>query len=244
MTHAAVPLRCTLYRENPNRIAYESWRSTVKLDFCEYAPTEMIERSNQFYSDLLRRRTVRDFESRAIPDEVIENALKVAASAPSGANRQPWRFVVVSDPKLKQQIREAAEEEEREFYAGRAPDEWLEALQPLGTDEYKPFLTEAPILIAIFLERYGIDEQGKRVKNYYMPESVGIATGFLICALHNAGLATLTHTPSPMGFLNQILERPKRERPYLLLVVGYPKKNATVPDIEKLTLDEIVTYKN
>lgn len=215
----------------------------MKLDFCEYATPEMVERSNQFYRDLLRRRTVRDFESRAIPDEVIENALKAAASAPSGANRQPWRFVVISDSKLKQQIREAAEEEEREFYAGRAPDEWLEALRPLGTDEHKPFLTEAPVLIVIFLERYGMDEQGRRIKNYYMPESVGIATGFLICALHNAGLATLTHTPSPMGFLNQILERPKRERPYLLLVVGYPKENATVPDIEKFPFDKVVSYK-
>lgn len=203
----------------------------------------MIERSSQFYRDLLRRRTVRDFERRAIPDEVIENALKAAASAPSGANRQPWRFVVISDSKLKQQIRNAAEEEEREFYAGRAPDEWLEALRPLGTDEHKPFLTEAPVLIAIFLERFGIDEQGKRIKNYYMPESVGIATGFLICALHNAGLATLTHTPSPMGFLNRILDRPSRERPFLLLVVGYPRKNAMVPDIEKLPFEKVVSFR-
>ncbi|MCY3884229.1 MAG: nitroreductase family protein [Gammaproteobacteria bacterium] len=202
----------------------------------------MIERSDAFRMDLLRRRTVRDFESREVPCDVIENALKTAASAPSGANRQPWRFVVVTNQDVKRQIREAAEEEEREFYAGRAPDEWLEALRPLGTDEHKPFLTEAPVLIAIFLERYGMNDQGTRVKNYYMPESVGIATGFLICALHNAGLATLTHTPSPMGFLNQVLGRPTRERPFLLLVVGYPKKNASVPDIEKLPFEKVVSY--
>lgn len=203
----------------------------------------MIERSNDFWLDLQRRRTVRDFEARTVPDEVIENALKTASSAPSGANRQPWRFVVITNKELKQQIRDAAEAEEREFYAGRAPDEWLEALRPLGTDDHKPFLTEAPVLIAIFLERYGIDSQGKKIKNYYMPESVGIATGMLICALHNAGLATLTHTPSPMGFLNQILDRPKRERPYLLLVVGYPKKHATVPDIKRLPIESVVSYK-
>ena len=185
---------------------------------------------------------MRDFDSRSVPDEVIENALKTAVSAPSGANRQPWRFVVIRDMETKKQIRDGAEAEEREFYSGRAPDDWLEALKPLGTDEHKPFLTEAPVLIAIFLERFGIDDHGNRIKNYYMPESVGIATGFLIAALHHAGLATLTHTPSPMGFLNDILQRPVRERPFLLLVAGYPKKDTTVPDIERLPFDRVTSF--
>ncbi len=213
----------------------------MKLEFREYEPKDMLARSSEFLENIVKRRTVRDFDSRAIPEAVIENALKSALSAPSGANRQPWRFVVVTNPEIKRKIREAAEAEEREFYAGRAPDEWLEALAPLGTDEHKPFLTEAPVLIAIFLERYGIDSNGMRIKNYYTPESVGIATGFLICALHNAGLATLTHTPSPMGFLNQILNRPTRERAFLLLVAGYPREDATVPDIEKFPYDDMVT---
>lgn len=214
----------------------------MKLDHREFEPKEMLARSSQFLADMVRRRTVRDFDSRAIPDGVIENALRTALSAPSGANRQPWRFVVITDSTTKRRIRDAAEAEEREFYDGRAPDEWLEALAPLGTDENKPFLTEAPVLIAVFLERYGIDEHGARIKNYYMPESVGIATGFLLCALHTAGLATLTHTPSPMGFLNQILGRPKRERAFLLLVVGYPTKNASVPNIEKFNYEKMVSF--
>ena len=213
----------------------------MKLDFREYSQPEMIERSKDFCSEMARRRTVRDFDTRPIPNEVIDNALKTAAAAPSGANRQPWRFVVIRDAEIKRRIREGAEAEEREFYAGRAPDDWLEALEPLGTDEHKPFLTEAPVLIAIFLERFGIDESGKRIKNYYMPESVGIATGFLIAALHHAGLATLTHTPSPMGFLNEILDRPSRERPFLLLVAGYPTPDAAVPDIERFPIEKVVT---
>ena len=216
----------------------------MKLNYHEYQPDEMISRSQGFYREMQRRRTVRDFESRPVPDAVIQNALLTATSAPSGANRQPWRFVVIRDLETKQQIRAGAESEEKEFYAGRAPDEWLEALLPLGTDEHKPFLTEAPILIAIFLERYGIDENGNRIKNYYMPESVGIATGLLIAALHHAGLATLTHTPSPMGFLNRILNRPSRERPFLLLVVGYPKQNAMVPDIERFPLNQVVSFRD
>lgn len=194
----------------------------------------MIERSRVFLHELSSRRTVRDFERRNVPDEVIENALKTAVSAPSGANRQPWRFVVVRDLATKQKIRDGAEAEEREFYAHRATAEWLEALAPLGTDENKPFLTEAPVLIVVFLERFGMDDRGNKVKNYYMPESVGLACGFLIAALHHAGLATLTHTPSPMGFLNEILDRPSREKPFLLLVVGYPKTDAQVPDINRL----------
>ena len=213
------------------------------FDYHEYRPDEMLRRAQRFCNDMVRRRTVRDYDRRPIPEGVLEAALRTALSAPSGANRQPWRFVVITDPKIKQQIRERAEDEEREFYGGRAPDDWLEALKPLGTDENKPFLTEAPALIAIFLERYGAGQNGTRVKNYYTPESVGIATGFLICALHQAGLATLTHTPSPMKFLNEILDRPLRERAFLLLVVGYPKKATVVPDIEKLPFDTTVSYR-
>lgn len=201
----------------------------------------MQERAKKFRAHMVQRRTVREFDERPIPTEVLNDALRVAASAPSGANRQPWRFVVVESPEIKARIRVAAEKEEQEFYSSRAPDEWLEALEPLGTDANKPFLSEAPVLIAIFLERYGVDSLGNRVKNYYMPESVGIATGFLISALHHAGLATLTHTPSPMRFLNKILDRPARERPYLLLVVGYPKADTTVPDIERLPFETVVT---
>lgn len=214
----------------------------MRLQFVEYSSNDMVQRSADFLDEMVRRRTVRDFSSRPIPDAVIDNALKTAASAPSGANRQPWRFVVVRDPAIKHQIRQGAEAEEQEFYAGRAPDDWLKALEPLGTDEHKPFLETAPVLIAVFLERYGIDADGRRIKNYYMPESVGIAVGFLIAALHHAGLATLTHTPSPMRFLNEILERPSRERPFLLLVTGYPQVDAEVPDIEKLPFHEVANF--
>lgn len=213
----------------------------IQLDFERFDETEMRERARTFRKHMVRRRTVRNFDTRPIPPDVLDNALRVATSAPSGANRQPWRFVVVENQETKARIQAAAEKEEREFYSTRAPDEWLEALEPLGTDANKPFLTEAPVLIAIFLERFGIDRDGKRIKNYYMTESVGIATGFLISALHQAGLATLTHTPSPMRFLNEILNRPTRERPYLLLVVGYPTADATVPAIDRLPFDTIVT---
>ena len=213
----------------------------MKLRFNRFSENDMEDRAQTFREHMVQRRTVREFEPRPVPASVLEDALKVAASAPSGANRQPWRFVVVENPETKARIRVAAEKEEQEFYSTRAPDEWLEALEPLGTDANKPFLTEAPVLIAIFLERYGVDVSGNRVKNYYMPESVGIATGFLISALHNAGLATLTHTPSPMRFLNEILHRPARERPYLLLVVGYPKADAMVPAIERLPFDTVVS---
>lgn len=211
-----------------------------KLRFTRFNEVDMLDRALTFRTHMVQRRTVRDFDTRKVPRSVIDDALRVAASAPSGANRQPWRFVVVESSATKARIRAAAEKEEQEFYSTRAPDEWLEALEPLGTDANKPFLTQAPVLIAIFLERYGIDRSGNRVKNYYMPESVGIATGFLISALHHAGLATLTHTPSPMRFLNEILNRPARERPYLLLVVGYPKNDATVPAIERLPFEEVV----
>lgn len=209
----------------------------------EYSADEMAARAREFYTDLSRRRTVRDFSDRAVPREVVEQCLLAAGTAPSGAHRQPWRFVVVSDPDLKHRIREAAEAEEREFYQGRAPEEWLEALAPLGTDADKPFLDTAPYLIAIFAERHGIGEAGDHVQNYYVTESVGIATGMLIAALHRAGLATLTHTPSPMGFLNQLLDRPRNERPFLLLVVGYPAEGAMVPDLTRKSLEDIADFR-
>ena len=210
----------------------------------EYPPDEMRRRAADFYTDVRRRRTVREFSSRAVPRDVIEPAILAAGTAPSGANMQPWQFVVVTDPEIKRRIREEAEEEERAFYHGRAPEEWLAALAPLGTDEHKPFLEIAPCLIAIFAESYGVLPDGRKVKNYYVQESVGIATGLLITALHQAGLVTLTHTPSPMGFLNDILGRPPNERPYLLLVVGYPADGARVPVAggRKKTLGEIATF--
>ena len=198
-------------------------------------------RSRIFLEHLSNRRTIRDFSDKPIEREVIENCIKTAGTAPSGANIQPWHFVLISDPKIKKQIRVAAEKEEKEFYETRAPKEWLEALAPLGTDNNKPYLETAPYLIAIFMQRYGKLPDGRRVKHYYGLESVGIATGMLITAIHNAGLASLTHTPSPMGFLNEILERPKNERPFLLLVVGRPAKDARVPDIKRKDISEIMT---
>ncbi len=213
------------------------------LDFRECSLEEMQRRARDFADDIRRRRTVRDFSPRSVPREIIEHCLTAAGSAPSGANLQPWHFVVITDPMLRRRIRTAAEQEEELFYRERAPQEWLDALAPLGTDAHKPFLETAPYLIAIFAEAYGQLPDGRKVKHYYVSESVGIATGFLITALHLAGLATLTHTPSPMGFLNEILERPANERPYLLLVVGYPADDARVPTIGKKQLDEFVTWK-
>lgn len=211
-------------------------------DYREYPAEEMLCRAAEFYEAMRRRRTVRDFAIREIPREVIENCLRTAGTAPSGANIQPWHFVVVTDPNLKQRIRMAAEDEEREFYSRRAPKEWLDALAPLGTDEHKPFLETAPVLIAIFMQSHGVLADGRPVKHYYAQESVGIATGFLIAALHHAGLATLTHTPSPMGFLNELLGRPPNERPFLLLVVGHPAEDAKVPEITKKSLEEIASF--
>ncbi len=208
----------------------------------EYAPAEMTQRAAAFREQMRRRRTVRYFSDRAVAREIIEDCLLVAGSAPSGANLQPWHFVVISDPAVKRRIRDGAEKEEHEFYTTRAPQEWLDALAPLGTDAHKPFLETAPYLIAIFAQSYGLLPDGRKVKNYYVQESVGIATGMLITALHHAGLAALTHTPSPMGFLNEILGRPAHEKPFLLLVVGYPAADATVPDIGKKSLDEIATF--
>jgi len=214
----------------------------IPLDFHEYPVEEMRQRAADFTAEMRRRRTVRDFSDRPVPRPIIEEALRTAGSAPNGANLQPWHFVVIGDPAVKRQIRVAAEEEEREFYEHRAPQEWLDALAPLGTDASKPFLETAPYLIAIFAQSYGLTPEGEKVKHYYATESVGIATGFLIAALHHAGLATLTHTPSPMAFLNEILDRPSNERPFLLLVVGYPADDAQVPDIRKKPLEEIVTF--
>ncbi len=211
-------------------------------EYEEYPVDEMRRRAAEFAADMRRRRTVRHFSERAVPREIIDDCLLAAGRAPNGANRQPWHFVVVADPEVKRRIREGAEKEEKEFYERRAPREWLEALAPLGTNEHKPFLETAPYLIAIFAESYIVGPNGEKLKNYYVSESVGIATGFLVVALHHAGLASLTHTPSPMGFLNEILGRPQNERPFLLLVVGYPAEDALVPDIGKKELSEFVTY--
>jgi nitroreductase len=214
----------------------------IPLPFEEYPEPEMRRRAAEFYEEMKRRRSVRAFADRPVPRQVIEDCLAAAATAPSGANQQPWHFVVVADPEVKRQIRLAAEAEEREFYGGRAPEEWLEALAPLGTDAAKPFLETAPYLIVIFAQSHGLDEAGRKVKHYYVAESVGIATGMLITALHHAGLATLTHTPSPMGFLATLLHRPANERPYLILVTGYPAEDAQVPAIAKKPLVEITTF--
>ncbi|MCP9291266.1 nitroreductase family protein [Gracilimonas sediminicola] len=208
----------------------------------ELPQDEMKQKASEFYELVKRRRTVREFSSRAVPKEVIENCLLAAGTAPNGANKQPWHFVAVSDPEVKKKIRVEAEKEEHEFYNRRAPEDWLDDLRPLGTDEHKPFLEEAPYLIGIFAQSYNLDKEGEKEKHYYVKESVGIATGILITALHNAGLATLTHTPSPMGFLNEIMGRPSHEKPFLLLVVGYPAEGVTVPDITKKSLDEISTF--
>lgn len=211
--------------------------------FVEHPAEEMKKRAKDFYEEIKRRRTVREFSPRAVPREVIEDCLRAAGTAPSGANLQPWHFEVVSDPAIKKRIREAAEVEEREFYAGKAPQEWLEALAPLGTDEHKGYLEVAPYLIAVFAQNYALLPDGRKVKNYYVTESVGIALGFLIAALHHAGLATLTHTPSPMGFLSTVLDRPANERAYVLLVIGYPADDARVPDIGKKKLEEIAGFR-
>jgi len=210
--------------------------------YAELPPEQMRVEAEAFLERMRRRRTVRDFSDRPVPREILESCLLAAGTAPNGANRQPWRFVAVGDPETKRRIREAAEVEEREFYGGRAPREWLDALAHLGTDEDKPFLERAPWLVVIFAESYEVTPAGDRLKNYYVTESVGIATGMLITALHHAGLATLTHTPSPMRFLNEILCRPENERPFLVLVVGCPAEGAVVPDITKKSLSDIAVF--
>ena len=201
---------------------------------------EMLKRGREFYEFLDKRRSVRDFSTDAVPRECIDLAIRTASTAPSGAHRQPWRFVVVDDPALKKAIRAAAEEEERENYETRFPEEWLQALAPLGTTGDKPFLEEAPYLVVVFKESYGIDADGEKITNYYVPESVGIACGMFIASLHTMGLVTLTHTPSPMGFLSELLRRPPNEKPYILFPVGYPADGARVPDLTRKSLDEVV----
>ena len=199
----------------------------------------MMERAKTFYNHAKLRRTVRDYSEKPVSRNVIDDCIRAAGTAPSGANMQPWHFAVAEPGEIRRQLREAAEREEQEFYESKAPQEWLDALTPLGTASNKPFLETAPYLIGIFVQNFGILPDGRRVKHYYATESVGIATGILISALHHAGLATLTHTPSPMRFLNQIFQRPKNERPFLLLVTGQPDENALVPKIERLPLENI-----
>lgn len=208
----------------------------------EYPEDTMIKRSSDFFNTIRHRRTVRHFSEKPVPRLVIENCIRAAGTAPSGANKQPWHFVVVSNPEVKKKIRIAAEKEEREFYLHRAPRDWLESLEPFGTDAQKPFLETAPYLIAIFSQSYELAPDGSKIKNYYVQESVGIATGILITALHMSGLVSLTHTPSPMAFLNKILKRPRNERAFLLLVTGYPADNVQVPNISKKSLQDISTF--
>ncbi len=218
---------------------------TSLTGYSEYSEDEMFMRAQGVLQVLNSRRTIRDFSDTPVPQKIIETCIAAAGTAPSGANHQPWHFVAISNPEIKRKIRMAAEEEEKAFYAGKASDEWLDALGPLGTDPDKPFLETAPWLIAVFAQRRGGVEVGMDKKNYYITESVGIATGMLITALHSAGLGTLTHTPAPMGFLTDICERPKTEKPFVLMVVGYPAKNATVPKhaLIKKSIQDISTFK-
>lgn len=209
-------------------------RPTIPAPALEMPPAQALARVQMFQTTMAGRRSVRDFDARPVARELIESAVAAAVTAPSGANRQPWRFVIVTNPDRKRALREAAEAEEREFYGRRASDEWLEALEPIGTDWHKPFLETAPAVIAVF--------EVHSPRPYYAKESVGIAVGFLLAALHHAGLATLTHTPSPMRFLNEILDRPREERPYLLIPVGYPAPDAQVPDLERKPHDQVITW--
>jgi nitroreductase len=206
-----------------------------------YSKAEMLNRSREFYQFMDRRRTIREFSDKPVPWEVIENIVMTASSAPSGAHKQPWTFCVVGSPELKKQIREAAEKEEYLNYHGRMSEEWLEDLQPFGTDWQKPFLEAAPYLIVVFKKAYDLKDGEKR-KNYYVSESVGLAAGFLLAAVHNAGLAALTHTPSPMNFLQDILQRPENERPFLLIPVGYPAGDAQAPCLSRKTIEEVLVY--
>ena len=207
-----------------------------------FEPDKMVERALSFRQELERRRTVREFSSRPIDRRIVEQCLLAAGTAPSGANLQPWQFTVITSPELKHKIREAAEVEEREFYTRRAPQGWKDALAPLGTNEYKPFLDDAPVLIAIFERKHSRLPDGRRITSYYVTQSVGIATGMLIAAVHHAGLVSLTHTPSPMGFLTELCGLDSDYRPFLLLVVGYPAANAQVPDIQRKALGEIASF--
>lgn len=212
----------------------------LPLEFERLPEAEMLARSRSFRNRLARRRTVRQFSTEPVPWQLVEDAVVAAGTAPSGANQQPWTFVVVSDPETKRRIREAAEAEERRNYEGRFSDEWLRAIEPIGTDWRKPHLEDAPYVIVVFEQAYGVGPDGQKLKHYYVRESVGIAVGFLLASLHEAGLATLTHTPSPMGFLRQILGRPENERAYVVVPVGYPAEGATVPDIDRKQRDAIL----
>lgn len=207
-----------------------------------YPEAEMIQRSRDYFEWIDRRRTVREISDKPVPQEIIENIIKTASTAPSGAHKQPWTFCVVSSSEMKSKIRAAAEEEERESYANRMSDRWLDDLKPIGTDDHKPFLESAPYLIIVFKRVFERDEEGKKHNNYYVNESVGIACGFLISAIHNAGLVTLTHTPSPMNFLQEILERPENERAFLLLPVGYAEDEVFVPKLTRKPLEEVTVY--
>jgi iodotyrosine deiodinase len=213
------------------------------LEFTRLSDEEALARSREFLARVAERRSVRQFSDEPVPHELIENAIRAAGTAPSGANQQPWTFVVVSDPEVKERLRAAAEHEEELLYTQRASDEYLEAIEPIGTDAHKPHVTDAPYLIVVFEQAWSRDENGEKRKNYYVRESVGIAVGFLLLALHSAGLATLTHAPSPMGFLKDILERPENERPFLLIPVGYPADDAEVPLLEKKPLGEIADFR-
>jgi len=223
--------------------AKETTYVPAPLRFTRLSDDEALARSREFLARVSERRSVRQFSAEPVPHELIENAIRTAGTAPSGANQQPWTFVVVSDPELKARMREAAEHEEELLYTQRASGEYLEAIEPIGTDAHKPHVTDAPCLIAVFEQAWSRDDNGEKRKNYYVRESVGIAVGFLLLALHNAGLATLTHAPSPMGFLKEILERPESERPFLLIPVGYPAEDAEVPLLEKKSLGEIADFR-
>jgi len=214
----------------------------VPLDFDTYDIEEMRERAASFYEEMNQRRSVRDFSDRPVPRELIKYAIRTAGTAPSGAHRQPWTFAAIDDSDLKREIRLAVEEEEKKNYRERMTDEWLEALHPIGTDWQKPFLETVPWIVVCFAQSYGVDEEGERVKHYYVQESVGIACGLFVASLHRMGLATLTHTPAPMRFLTDILERPQNERPFILFPIGFPADEANVPDLERKPLDEIVQW--
>lgn len=210
-------------------------------EFPKFSQDEMLERSEKFLELMSKRRSIRSFSDQTIPQEVIENAIRTAGTAPSGANMQPWFFAIVKNPDIKKTIRVEAEKEEKEFYSTRAPEDWLKVLEQFETDEKKPFLEKAPYLIVVFEKKFEEDEKGKITKHYYTKESVGIATGMLITALHNSGIAALTHTPSPMNFLNQILNRPQNEKPFLIVVAGIPGETTTVPNIKRKEFDNIAS---
>ena len=221
----------------PKRMQYRP----TPLEYSRPEPEQALARSLEFLELMRARRSVRQFSSEPVPRELIENAIVTAGTAPSGAHQQPWTFVVVADPEVKHRLREAAEEEERRFYETRASEEWLEAVRPIGTDAVKTHITDAPYVIVVFEQAYRF-EGGRKVKHYYVRESVGIAVGFLLASLQSAGLVALTHTPAPMGFLSQILQRPPNERPFILIPVGYPADGAEVPDLERKPLEEIAIF--